>query len=149
MKGYYSDKDLQTIHNAYYKKFTNGNYGYLIWSLFNQIAEYNVVEKDYQSLSQLYYEMALFKGENEKHTFIMNQLSKKYELLHYKESEIVTGVKISACDNACEVCKSYNGKKYALEQAIKFEPIPHKNCKNFYFGKYSLCRCEYIALTDY
>lgn len=144
MSSYHSKNDLDVIHNAYWKRFPNGSYGDLIWALYNQTAIDTVRDKDYQTLGQIYYDMAVFKNENGKNSYIMNQLSKKYELMGYKESGVVVGVQISACDNACNICKGFNNNKYILNRAIKEQPLPHKECT----GMNGLCRCGYIALTE-
>jgi len=63
----------------------------------------------------------------------------------YKRSGVVKAVEILCAENACKVCKKWNGKVILLKKALKKLPLPVKGCCN---KKYGYCRCTYLAVID-
>lgn len=63
-------------------------------------------------------------------------------LLQYKKSGVVSRVEILASSSSCEHCKSQQGKKYTVEDAIKSRPLPCKGCNH----ETGYCRCAYLPV---
>jgi len=63
-------------------------------------------------------------------------------LLRYKESEVVDQVELFAAPDSCEQCKSAEGKKYLVRDALAHNPLPIRSCAN----KYG-CRCTYLPIV--
>lgn len=147
---YISDEELITVHNAYFKRYPDGNYGDLIWSLFNKLVDDNSKPMNYGSLERIHYSMALFLMEHGKNGFEHGALSRKYGLMDMKQSNVITKVEISCSSDAssCDNCKSLDKKRYSLDEALRLMPIPHKECKSINYGEFSFCRCLYIGIPE-
>jgi hypothetical protein len=117
-----------------------------IWQLFNTLIPKT---KDLNTLSNIYYSMALFLHYEGKDSFKLQQQSRKMELLKQKNDGI-DKVRILAGDDSCDACKDQENKVYSVDEALEKMPIPCKNCSNRLPGeKFSFCRCTYLSELDW
>lgn len=143
-----SKEELNTVHNAYFKRYPNGNYGDLIWSMFNKLVDDNSKPMNYSNLNMIHYSMAIFLMEHGKNGFEQGYLARKYNLMDMKQSDMIKEVEISCVYDAssCENCKPLHKKKYSIDEALRLMPIPHKDCTGFDSGEHGFCRCVYIGI---
>jgi len=60
-------------------------------------------------------------------------------LAQYRESDVVTGVRILLASDACPACKSFAKIIYPID---KVPALPHPECTNP-----KACRCSYASVT--
>lgn len=121
----------------------------IVWSYYNKLILKNT--GNYQSLSSIYYSMALMLNKEKKEFFHLLQLSKKMELLEYKRNSFVKKVRISTAgkDNACDNCLKQENKIFTINTALEKMPIPNKDCTHILYDENrGFCRCLYIAEVD-
>ena len=128
------------------KKFGHQpKYRDVIWYICNQ--EILIHRDDWNYLSQLYYNMALFLNKHEKECFHILQQSRKAQLLYLKEMGIEE-VEIHAIDR-CPSCLKLDGKILKIDEALKQMPIPNKDCTNIRDDKKrSFCICQYWPTSE-
>jgi len=150
-------KDLIKKRDNWFSKFPEeGTYRDLIWSVLNERIYSSGKNRDYSSLSGLYMRMAKILHEEGKDNFQVLSESHKMHLLSIKETEtslrntlsdeIKTRIKIcnSAKDKSslCENCKKIIDQEMSLDEAIKLNILPVKDCS----CKVGYCDCFYIDL---
>ncbi len=146
---HFSKKQLDEINGAYFRKYPNGKYNDLIWSLFNQLTLDYAEVKDWVKLQQIYFDMAIFLQMQNMDSFKFIQLSNIYSLKDAMTASIPLKARISTCDDACSVCKEQDNVLLTLSEALKKLPIPHKNCQHKVGGdSHSVCRCYYRIVTE-
>lgn len=90
-------------------------------------------------------ELEKFMHEEDEKMIKQLRESNKESLKSYKDSEVVKYVEILSCENACENCKEWSGKKILVEEAIEKELLPIKSCSNIVYG---YCRCTYLPVIE-
>ena len=134
------EKEKRELSKRFKKEAFDGD---IIWSLFNKLILKNA--NDFQKLSSIYYEMAIFLNEEGKNSYDMKYQSTKMQLLDLKQN----GAKkvrwvASVGTRTCKKCESLNGKNYSIEKALKEMPLPLKDCKNLEDG----CRCCWVPVVE-
>jgi len=102
-------------------------------------------KNDFQSLSQLYRAMAIISdetGHQAPHEFLKQ--SARFSLLSYQVRFPNGYITIMASSEGCEACKSQNGKRLSIKEALETMPIPHKDCSTRWINYPGYCRCSYI-----
>jgi len=144
-----TEKDFEITKDQLSKKFgqepSNQD---VLWSLFNQLIAKNI--NDFFTLKRIYYEMALYLNDLGKDFFPFLQISRKMELMNYKQNYKHLGinkVQILTCGpGSCMQCQSLHGKIFTIEEALEKMPIPVKTCtKTMGDGKKGFCKCCYVA----
>ena len=115
------------------------------WNFCNETIINLSAKKDWQTLSQLYYAMAIISDETNRRSPIeLLKQSSYWQLidhqLHFPEGRVT----ISATSESCDACKSQNGKSYSLREALVQLPIPHTDCSYQLFNYSGFCRCQYL-----
>ena len=133
------EKEKKEISKRFKKEASDGD---VVWSLFHKLTLENV--NDFQKLSSIYYEMAIFLNEEGKNSYDMKCQATKMQLLDYKQN----GVKkvrwvASYGERTCPGCKSLNDQIFPIDKALKEMPLPLKECKNLDNG----CRCCWISIV--
>ncbi|MGO8763257.1 MAG: hypothetical protein ACLQUS_14830 [Desulfobaccales bacterium] len=118
----------------------------IIWGLFNKLILNNA--KDFQSLSMIYHEMAIFLNEHGEDSFHYLQKTSEMRLLGYKQEDFITEVEIVTFgERSCESCRRLQGRKYTINDALKTMPIPNKECSTtLYNEKPGWCNCIYVPI---
>lgn len=122
----------------------------VIWSLLNRLNAEYIKKNDYGSMSRVYYNMALFLGEEGKDFFVMLQESAKMRLLEIETETKDIGKRIKVRINtggegSCENCRKLEEKVFTLKEAMEQNPIPYKECTYKMFGgAKGFCRCLYL-----
>jgi len=116
----------------------------VIWGLLNQQIS---IKRDMSSRKIIYFEMARFIYEEGKNPYELLKEASKCELLKYKESGVVSKVKINSCgDLSCKECQKLNGKTYLVEKALEEMPVPCKDCDNDKNKNgFPWCRCRWVG----
>ncbi len=119
----------------------------VIWSLLNKLI---LQAKDYHTLKMIYYTMALFVAEEGKNHIRELTQARKYELLAYKNSSLVTKVSIiTAGQNSCKACQLLEKKQFTIEEALQTMPLPCKTCETQLFeNSKGFCRCLYAPAVS-
>lgn len=132
--------EFQNRKKAFQKKSeTKPHYIDIIMSLFN---EKTLRIRDFDVLQSKYYDMALILNEENKPCHHLLRLSNKMKLMSlrkqgYEKVRILSG-------GGCEDCKKLDGKTYTIEEALKSNSLPNKNCTHkLYNEKESFCKCMY------
>lgn len=119
-----------------------------VWYQFNKHLDRKA--RDFHLQSRIYYEMAMFRFNFEEGKGVdeLKQLSIDAKKTHYKLSEIGKGVVMDAkvynsFKNCCPECTADHGKAYDLEEFLKSDRLPHKNCTCGGFG----CGCFFDAVA--
>lgn len=99
-----------------------------IWSQFNELLTKNAKKPD--NLKSLYFIMGLFLIDEGKESYDMFKQVYNIDLKQYKKDNYVSHVVINSDDDGCEQCKAMNGKKYTIDEALKLQVLPVKNCSN-------------------
>jgi len=61
---------------------------------------------------------------------------------------IVREVEISACDDACPVCTALNARRFTVEEALRTNPLPCRECTGGWKGgPVGACRCCYVPVV--
>lgn len=114
------------------------------WLHANKAAEMLVKKNDFQALSILYRAMAIISDETERqapHEFLKK--SARFSLLSYQARFPNGHVIIMASFEGCEACKSQNGKRLSIKDALETMPLPHKDCSTQWINYSGYCRCSY------
>lgn len=143
-----SDDQIDSIRNELLQKWGEGHPSFndLIWKIFNnQVIELSKKNASHNEFKMLYFIWALFACEINSDPTNLLQQSHKWKLLGYKDGGI-HHVEILS-NQGCDICNSLNGKVFSIEEAIKRNLLPNKNCihKLAETNKYSWCRCMYSA----
>lgn len=116
----------------------------LIWGVLNKLV---LAKKDPRDISNIYYFMYRFllQEGKKKRALDLLKLSKKMELISYKESGYIRAVKFTNenDDLVCDTCKKLNNELMPLSEAIKNTPIPVVECEN------ENCRCSLYPISDF
>jgi len=116
------EEDKKELSKRFKKEASDGD---VIWSLFNKLILKNA--RDFQELSSIYYEMALFLKDEGKNSYDMKYQSTKMQLLYYKENGIEKVKWIASLgDRTCEQCASLNGRIFSIEEVLKDMLFPLK-----------------------
>ena len=114
----------------------------VIWSLFNKLILKYV--NNFQELSSIYYDMAIFLNEEGKSSYDMKYQSIKMRLLHYKQNDVKKVRWVASLgERTCKKCEALDGKIFTIEKALKDIPLLVKNCKNLEDG----CRCTLVPIV--
>lgn len=118
------------------------------WKRLHRDAEEAMKKSDFQSLSGIYFEIALQKHKEGGLSFITQQQARKMELMG-DEKNGVAKVKILA-DVGCDECKKFDGSVFNIEDALKEMPLPVKKCiyKINEEAPDGWCRCSYLPQID-
>jgi hypothetical protein len=115
-----------------------------IWAIFNDLIAKHMKIGDLQSLSSIYYSMALFLDEEHKNPTKVARAAREMCLRELLKSGVVEQVEIAG--GSCEKCHRLNGQRMSIKQALESMPIPCVECefilKNPARG---FCRCFYVA----
>ncbi|RJO59584.1 hypothetical protein C4546_01780 [Candidatus Parcubacteria bacterium] len=119
------------------------------WGLLNKRAGEAMKKSDFSALSGIYFQMALQKHEEGKDCHMEQAQAQKMQLMALKQNDVVGRVEIFSKDG-CEECQKLNGKKFSVEEALKYNPLPvihctHKLNKN---APSSWCRCTYLPIVS-
>jgi len=119
-----------------------------VWYQFNKHLDRKA--RDFHLQARIYYEMAMFRFNYEEGKGIdgLKQLSIDAKKTHYKLSEIDRGMAMDAkvynsFKNCCPECTADHGKAYDLDEFLKSDRLPHKNCTCGGFG----CGCFFDAVA--
>jgi len=131
----------ETDYNSQKKKLADKfgsepKYYDVMWSTLNAKTLELMKTRNFQRLSNLYYQMAFFLNEEGKNFFYVLQRSRKVELENTKAKK----VKIMSA-GGCPSCKKLDGKSFTVKEALDTMPIPNKNCSNIEYNNF--CRCMY------
>ena len=127
------------------KEQINANKRWIVLS--KQVEEFSK-DGDWQSLSQVYFQMALHLYKEGKEFFHVLQESARFQLLSFRELDIKR-VHISVV--GCSACMKQKDRIVSIEEALKEMPIPCKDCTTKIKGpasKIGWCRCTYITVRD-
>jgi len=123
------------------------------WKWFNEDLEKFMKSGDFWRLGSTYYEMAvLVENEGKDGAYLRNlgyKIKLKVQEGNLRDIEksdavnVLTGVEITACSNSCELCKGLNGKRFSIEDAKKYKPLPVRACA-YECG----CRCAYAPTVE-
>ena len=120
------------------------------WKWLNEDLQKFIKANDFYNLGLTYHEMANFVKDEGKDSAYLLELGYKTKLKfqsdrlkEYKRDKVCTGVEIIAvtnCEgnNACEVCRQFNGKVFSINEALSKNPLPIKSCSHE-----CGCRCVY------
>ena len=97
----------------------------------------------------IFHKIAMIRAEHgiEFQTSLIESI--KWELLGYKNNDVVLGVKIITAgkDQACSECLKQEGKEFTIEEALKIMPLPCKSCTNDLLENHpGWCRCCYNTI---
>lgn len=98
-----------------------------LWSICNEYIIENMKSGNTANICSLYYQMErilVAEGKNA-NTIVKKRLY--YDLLDKKKQGLPIAIVVCAYD-ACEACKKLDGKEYDIDEAIKKQPIPPKDC---------------------
>lgn len=72
------------------------------------------------------------------------------ELLQWKETLVVSHVKVLACPWSCPACAALHGRRYTVDEAMASSPLPCPGCSNLEGDEHSVpfCRCVYTPVVD-
>ncbi len=134
------EKEKKELSKKFKKEASDSD---VTWSLFNKLLIKSV--SDFQKLSSIYYDMAIFLNEEGRNSSDMKGLSAKMKLLDFKQNGIekVRWV-ASAGARTCKKCESLNGKVFLMDEALEKIPLLVKDCKNLDDG----CRCCWVAVIE-
>jgi hypothetical protein len=119
-----------------------------IWALFNQVTQSYMKCGDYQGLSAVYYDMALFLDEEGKDSLKVGQAARKMTLMDFKETGVVDAVEIVG-GGGCSKCQALVGRRLSIDEALRTMPIPCAACEDYLnYPNRGLCRCIYVAAVD-
>ena len=121
------------------------------WADLNRRVAEHSKSRDWDSLSYVYFQMALQLREEGKDFFSILQESARFSLRRFQEDGIKR-VKISdSGDASCPACRKKADKVCSVDVALKEMPLPCKDCT---FDLHNIgsqmgwCRCRYIGLLD-
>jgi len=74
----------------------------------------------------------------------------RINLKSYRASgDIVREVEISACDDACPACTALSARRFTVEDALRTNPLPCRNCTGGWKGgPVGACRCCYLPIVN-
>lgn len=112
-----------------------------IWGLWHKL-----MSEDPSIAESQYYSMALFlarEGRDSRHVL---RAHKETELLRYKATGLLRGVKISSAGPAsCPACQAQGGRFFTLDEALRQMPLPHPDCTHVLGNSpHGFCRCAYL-----
>lgn len=99
-----------------------------MWNYYNELLLQNA--KNPNNLKSLYFLMGLFLIDEGKESFEMFRQSYNIELKQYKKDRYVSHIEICGDEDSCEQCKALQGKKYTIDEALKLQLLPVRNCSN-------------------
>lgn len=108
-------------------------------------------------LAESYYEMAcFFKRQGVEWSHLkdrwktLRQKNHELELEKYRDSNVVSQVKIVATDDSCDACRGKAGATLTVEAALLKAPLPVDDCTYWEDTKPvgGWCRCYYEAVVD-
>lgn len=118
------------------------------WRLMNEASGRLVRERDFERLSNLYFEMALQLDREERPFTSLLCEAQRTRLLaiqHQYENTpgVLRGVTIGF--GWCPACSRLDGQRMTLEDAIRLQPLPCSDCTNpSASGRSGWCRCLYL-----
>jgi len=123
------------------------------WSLLNQAVIRLMEERDFESLSQVYFRMALQLDRENRDFSAQLREAQRMKLLAIQQGErevpgVVSGVSIMS-GGGCEACESLDGRRFSLEDAMRLQPLPCPDCTfTLKSGRPGWCKCLYMADTS-
>jgi hypothetical protein len=118
------------------------------WAIFSDLLQKGMKEGEFQELSMIYYEMALFQNKRGKECFQLLQQAAKMRLNEYKQSG-VKKVQVQTVGDSCPACRKLEGRVFTVKQALEKMPIPCKKCTfKLYDDQRGFCRCHYLPVVD-
>jgi hypothetical protein len=135
---------LQQREKEWLEEFKGkATYPDLIWSVSNELIQTYAEENLFREMSNLYLKMAFFQKKYGRDFFTYLQDCRKMQLndLRSKCHYLTSKVRIIVVDRNCKTCMDLEGKVFTFEEALKFMPIPHKDC-NYESG---WCNCSWAA----
>jgi hypothetical protein len=118
------------------------------WSLLNQAATRLMEEGDFETLSGVYFTMALqLDRENRDFSAQLREAARTKLLAIQQQNrefpDLASGVKIFS-EGGCEACERLDGRRFSLEDAIRLQPLPCPDCTfTLKSGRPGWCRCFY------
>lgn len=112
------------------------NIGDAIWSLCNEYLLENQKILNFENIRALYSYMANVRFSQGKTTSQFVKRKLYFDLLQKKKDGNSLVIVISGYDS-CEACKKLDGKEFDIDEAIKNQPLPPKECTC------SHCMCSY------
>lgn len=145
------DKLVQDTQLAMNQKFGfEAALGDVAWSVSNQLIHKSISNGDNMLLHSVYFQMGIFLHDSGKdHRDIMALASQMLLRENYKDTDIVKEVEVLATDDSCEACKSLNGKKFLISEAVEKKILPCRECSYGIDGdkiKFGWCRCCYLPV---
>jgi len=120
------------------------------WSLLNQAAMGLMEEGDFETLSRVYFSMALQLDRENRDFSAQLREANRMRLLAIQQKArespgLYSGVSIGS-GKGCEACEKLDGKRFTLEEAIRLQPLPCPDCTfTLKSGRPGWCRCLYFA----
>ncbi len=107
--------------------------------------------KKIQERKMAYKQLALYAAEKGMpfHGFLVE--ATRCELLYYKQSRVITKVKILGPErgNSCSACETQAKKVFSIDEALHFMPLPCPNCTCMFSEAQSgFCGCTWKAVFD-
>lgn len=99
------------------------------WSILNKLLEAKMAENNFQDLSSIYFDQALYLHQKGRPSTHLQRQANKMELHRYCKEGFIKKIEILAT-KCCENCMKQNGKIFNLDEAFKNLPIPLRDCTN-------------------
>lgn len=112
------------------------------WKGMNKELREALRHADWFHAHQMYFRLALYLHKFNKPFYPVLKESRKCYLRAYIKQDFDMQVQIMALTDSCDLCKSFDGKRYSLQEALELSPLPHELCGN------GFCRCLYTLATD-
>lgn len=150
-----TEKDLKNKINKLKKKYPNKkeviNYKEAFWWLISELIYNKLKNNDFNELSYLYFTQAYFlfniEGKNPYNSLLASLQTSliKYKNEGYKKVKIIT-----VGNQSYNICRKNHNKILTIDEALKKNIIPCKDCKTYYNekAKSGWCRCVYFPVLE-
>lgn len=112
----------------YQRRQKSININNAIWSLCNQYLLKNQKECNFDNIISLYLVLERIRVSEDKNANTIVRKRMHFELLRLKESGMSIVIPVSSY-NSCNACKKLNGKEFNIDEVIKNQPFPPKDCR--------------------
>jgi ssDNA-binding Zn-finger/Zn-ribbon topoisomerase 1 len=120
------------------------------WALFTLALNQLMKEGDFDTLAIVYFRQAHQLDQEGRDFQDLLAASRRMRLLAIQKSGTCSRVSI-AWGGGCQACEDLNGTEFSLEDAIRLQPLPCKECSHTLKLKSSRpgwCRCDYSPIFD-
>ncbi|MFA6324884.1 MAG: hypothetical protein WCX46_01510 [Candidatus Paceibacterota bacterium] len=114
----------EIIFNRRQKKFSIND---TLWSLCIEYILKNRIDENFQNVQWLYYAMERILEEEGKNSNYVTKRRFYFNYLQYKKSGCSFVIPVCT-DEACDACKKIDGMEILIDDAIKNQPLPPKDC---------------------